>query len=149
MAAGWFYLKASLLVLVLKLPFNSWKIALLRALGAKVGRNVFISVDAWIDPTFPQLLVIEDDVMLGVGVKIFVHEFGRDRFKAGRGVIRNGAVIGGCAIIGPGVEVGADAVVAAAAAVGRDVPAGKMAIGNPARIFPLPESPGHGTKTDS
>ena len=35
-----------------------------------------------------------------------------------------------------GVEIGEGAVVAGGAAVGRDVPAGKLAIGNPARIMP-------------
>jgi len=133
----WFYLKATALVLALKSPFNSLKIRLLRRLGACIGRNVYISVDAWIDPTFPQLLTIEDSVLIGVGVRLFLHEFRRDRFQAGRVIIRKGVIIGGFAIIGDGVEIGEGAVVAAGAVVGRDVPPGMMAIGNPARMFPL------------
>ncbi len=113
------------------------KLALLRWCGAKVGRNVFISTDVWIDPAFPQLLTIEDEVMVGVGVKIALHEFRPNEFRAGRVVIRKGAVIGGFALIGHGVEIGEGAVVAGGAAVGRDVPPGKLAIGNPARIMPL------------
>jgi acetyltransferase-like isoleucine patch superfamily enzyme len=46
-------------------------------------------------------------------------------------------VIGGFAIIGCGVEIGENAVVAGGAVVGRDVPPGKLAIGNPARMVPL------------
>jgi acetyltransferase-like isoleucine patch superfamily enzyme len=133
----WFYFKAALLLTVLKLPFNSPKIALLRQLGARVGQRVFISTDVWIDPAFPQLLTIEDDVMLGVGVKIALHAFDPEHFHAGRVMIRKGAVIGGFALIGHGVEIGAGAVVGGGAAVGRDVPPGKAAIGNPARIVPL------------
>lgn len=132
----WFYGKAAALLTVLKLPFNAPKLALLRRLGARVGRNVFISADVWIDPAFPELLTIEDDVMLGVGVKIALHEFGPDHFSAGRVTLRKGAVIGGFALIGHGVEIGEGAVVAGGAAVGRDVPPGKLAIGNPARIMP-------------
>lgn len=133
----WFYLKAAALVQSLKLPFNVPKVALLRRLGGRIGRDVYLSVDAWIDPTFPQLLTIEPEVMVGVGARIFLHEFRRDQFVAGRVIIRTGAVIGAFCLIGPGVEIGQGAVVAGGAVVGRDVPAGMMAVGNPARILPL------------
>lgn len=132
-----FYLKAALLVTVLKLPFNPLKVSLLRRYGARVGHHVEIAADVWIDPTFPELLTIEDEVVLGVGVKIFLHSFDRDHFEAGRVAFRKGVIIGGFALIGPGVEIGEGSVVAAGAVVGRDVPPGKVAIGNPARMVPL------------
>jgi acetyltransferase-like isoleucine patch superfamily enzyme len=135
-----FYLKAWLLLMVLKQAWNGPKIKLLRWCGAKIGNQVFISTDVWIDPAFPQLLSIEDDVMIGVGVKIALHEFRPKEFRAGRVIIRKGAVIGGFALIGHGVEIGEGAVVAGGAAVGRDVPPGKLAIGNPARIMPLSDA---------
>jgi hypothetical protein len=137
----WFYFKAWLLLTVLKLGWNGPKLSILRWCGAKIGRNVFISTDVWIDPTFPQLLTIEDDVMIGVGVKIFLHEFRPKEFRAGRVVVRKGVVVGGFALIGDGVEIGEGAVVAGGAVVGRDVPAGKFAVGNPARNMPLPTAP--------
>jgi len=136
-----FYLKAALLLWTLKLPFNQPKVALLRRLGARIGEHVYISADVWIDPAFPQLLTIEDNVLIGVGAKLALHEFGPDRFSAGRIIIRKGAVIGGFALIGHGVEIGEGAVVAGGAAVGRDVPPGKLAIGNPARILARPDAP--------
>ena len=140
----WFYAKAWALLVALKQAWNRPKLAMLRWCGARVGRNVFISTDVWIDPAFPQLLTIEDDVMIGVGVKIALHEFGPRQFRAGRVVLRRGAVIGGFALIGHGVEIGEEAVVGGGAAVGRDVPAGRMAIGNPARNLPLPALSGAG-----
>jgi acetyltransferase-like isoleucine patch superfamily enzyme len=136
-ATLWFYFRSTLLLTALKLPFNTLKIALLRWSGARVGRDVFISTDVWIDPTFPELLTIEDEVMLGVGVKIFLHAFDRDHFEAGRVRLGKRVIIGGFAIIGHGVEIGEGAVVAGGAVAGRDVPAGRAAIGNPARVVPL------------
>jgi hypothetical protein len=133
----WFYLKAAVLVQALKLPFNRLKVGLLRRCGACIGPDVYLSVDVWIDPAFPELLTIEPEVMVGVGARIFLHEFRPDRFLAGRVIIRSGAVIGGCSLIGPGVEIGRGAIVVGGAVVGRDVPAGMMAVGNPARIMPL------------
>lgn len=141
LARLWFYFRAWMLLTVLKLPWNGPKLKLLRWCGAWVGHHVFISTDVWIDPTFPRLLTIEDDVMVGVGVKIALHEFRPNQFCAGRVVIRKGAVIGGFALIGHGVEIGEGAVVAGGAVVGRDVPPGKLAIGNPARIMPLLGAP--------
>ena len=140
LATLWFYAKAWLLLTALKLAWNGPKVKLLRWCGARVGRNVFISTDVWIDPAFPHLLTIEDDVMVGVGVKIALHEFRPREFRAGRVIIRKGAVVGGFALIGHGVEIGEGAVVAGGAVVGRDVPPSKLAIGNPARIMPLNEA---------
>ena len=131
-----FYCQAAGLLILLKWPFNRIKLAALRRRGARIGRNVHISEEVWIDPLFPQLLTIEDNVLIGVGTRIALHEFGRDCFRVGRVTIRRGALIGGFALIGHGVEIGAEAVVAGGAVVGRDVPAGMMAVGNPARIFP-------------
>ncbi len=136
-AALCFYLKSALVLTALKLPFNTLKLALLRWCGAQVGRRVFISTDVWIDPTFLKLLTIEDEVMVGVGAKVFLHLFNRDYFQAGRVTLRKGAIIGAGALVGPGVEIGERAVVAVGAVIRRDVPGGKAAIGNPARIVPL------------
>jgi acetyltransferase-like isoleucine patch superfamily enzyme len=132
--AGWFYLKGGLAGLILKLPFNRPKLWVLRRQGARIGNNVHIAVEVWIDPLFPELLTIEDDVTVGVGAKIALHEFTVDEFRAGKVTIGKGAVVGGFALIGPGVEIGQAATVAGGAVVGQDVPAGATAIGNPARI---------------
>jgi NDP-sugar pyrophosphorylase family protein len=140
----WSYLKATVLLLVVRGPFNTPKLALLRRAGARVGAQVYISAGVWIDPVFPQLLAIEDRVMIGYGVKIALHEFAQDRFRAGRVLIRRGAIVGGFALIGHGVEIGENAVVAGGAVVGRDVPAGMLAIGNPARMFPPTGAPPRG-----
>jgi serine acetyltransferase len=140
-AATWFYFKAAVLLAALRWPFNSLKLRLLRRAGALIGQRVYVSADVWIDPSFPQLLTLEDDVMVGVGARIALHEYGRNEFRAGRVVIRKGAVIGGFALIRHGIEIGEGAVVAGGAVVGRDVPAGKMAIGNPARNWPIPRQP--------
>ncbi|MFL5845146.1 MAG: sugar O-acetyltransferase [Solirubrobacteraceae bacterium] len=43
--------------------------------------------------------------------------------------------LGGGAIVGPGVTIGEDSVIGAGAVVTRDVPAGVVAVGNPARVL--------------
>jgi len=132
--AAWFYIKATLLNLVLALPFNGLSVWSLRKMGATIGRNVYISAGAWIDPMFPDLLTIEDDVLLGVGARIAFHEFRATEFIAGRVTLGKGSLIGGFSLIGPGVRVGEGATIAGGAVVARDVPPSSIAGGNPARV---------------
>ncbi len=65
----------------------------------------------------------------------------QERFKHFKGVtIETGGRIGGNAVILPGKVVGQDAVVAAGAVVTKDVPAGQIVVGSPARVLrPVPE----------
>lgn len=49
--------------------------------------------------------------------------------------IRRGARVGGSAVLLPGIEVGEEAFVAAGALVTKDVPAGKLVAGLPARVW--------------
>jgi len=49
--------------------------------------------------------------------------------------IRRSARIGGGAILCPGIEIGAEAFVGAGAVVTKDVPPGKLVVGNPARVL--------------
>ena len=49
--------------------------------------------------------------------------------------IRRSARVGGGAILCPGVEIGAEAFVGAGAVVTKDVPPGKLVVGNPARVL--------------
>lgn len=90
-------------------------------------------------------IVIEDDVLIGAGVHIYVenHEFkdpalpiidqGHMSSKPVR--ICKGAWIGANAIILPGVEIGENSIIGAGAIVTRSIEAGVIAAGNPARIL--------------
>ena len=133
--ALWFYFKGAMLHIALMQPFNLPKVRLLRLLGATIGENVYISVGVYIDPLFPELLTIEDNVMIGTEARIAFHEFDIDQFRAGRIILRKGCLIGAFSLLRPGVEVGENATVAAASVVIHDVPPGATAVGSPARII--------------
>ncbi len=60
----------------------------------------------------------------------------KERFKHFKGItMQDGARIGVNATILPGKTIAADAMVAAAAVVSRDVPAGTIVLGSPARAW--------------
>lgn len=91
-------------------------------------------------------VTIGDDVQLGPRVQLLTAthplEPGPRRGKweaAAPIVIEDNVWLGGGVVVCPGVTIGADTVVGAGAVVTRDLPAGVLAVGTPARVVrPLP-----------
>jgi UDP-2-acetamido-3-amino-2,3-dideoxy-glucuronate N-acetyltransferase len=82
-----------------------------------------------------QLCVVEDGAFIGPGTQLL-----NDRYPVRRDptvwepvTIKCGARIGGGVTILPGVTVGEDALIGGGAVVTKDVPAGEVWVGNPAR----------------
>lgn len=127
--------------------------------GAKIGRNcnicdhVFIENDVTIGDRVTikcgvQIwdgISLEDDVFVGPNATFSNDPFPRSKqhpLVYARTIVRRGASIGANATILPGIEIGERAMVGAGAVVTKDVPAGMVVIGNPARIKgPAPDVP--------
>lgn len=115
------------------IPISVVKIWVYRLAGVRIGKRVFISPRTYIDVFYPGLLTIEDDVLIGVGAHIFVHEYTQKGFRVGRVRLKKGAVIGACSVIRSGVTVGANALVGMASFVNKDVADNIIVVGNPAK----------------
>jgi len=101
----------------------------------KVGRRCKLETESYITA----LSEIEDGCFVAPEVTFTNDNFlGRtkDRFKYHKGVtMKRGARIGANVTVLPGITIGADALVAAGSIVTRDVPAGKIVMGTPARVL--------------
>jgi maltose O-acetyltransferase len=87
-------------------------------------------------------ITIGDDVQIGPHVQLLTPthpvEPGprRDKWEAAQPItIGDNVWLGGGVIVCPGVTIGADTVVGAGSVVTRDLPAGVVAAGNPARVI--------------
>jgi maltose O-acetyltransferase len=87
-------------------------------------------------------ITIGDDVQIGPNVQLLTptHPVDADarraKWEAAEPItIGDNVWLGGGAIVLPGVTIGADTVVGAGSVVTRDLPAGVVAVGNPARVI--------------
>ena len=103
------------------------RVALHRARGVRIGKDVWIGYDVILETSQPALITIEDGCSIGMRATLIAH------FKETRGVkIEQGAFVGPGAIILPNVVVGYGAVVTAGSVVTRSVPPMTVVQGNPA-----------------
>jgi acetyltransferase-like isoleucine patch superfamily enzyme len=100
----------------------------------RIGNNVRIHTQVFV----PEFSVLEDGCWLGPNVVLTNAKYPlspKVKDQLAGPVIRRGAKIGANATILPGIVVGENALVGAGAVVVRDVPAGAVVAGNPARVI--------------
>jgi acetyltransferase-like isoleucine patch superfamily enzyme len=100
------------------LRFKNW---LYRRMGVKVGQHVSIGLEVTIDIFFPELITIEDDVIIGYGATLIAHEYLPHEYRTGPVFIGRGAVIGTGSMVLPGVRIAPSTVVSAMSLVNADV----------------------------
>ena len=99
-----------------------------------IGNNVTIKcgVQIW------DGITLEDNVMIGSNVTFTNDMFPRSKNKKWtllKTKVCKGATIGAGSVILPGITIGEGAFIAAGSVVTKDVPAGELWMGNPARFY--------------
>lgn len=99
-----------------------------------IGKDVVIGADCNIQAhvTISNRVRIGNRVFIGPNTSIL-----NDRYPVSKvlapPIIQNDAIIGGCVVILPNIVVGEKAVIGAGSVVTKDVPAGNVVYGNPAK----------------
>jgi acetyltransferase-like isoleucine patch superfamily enzyme len=114
----------------------------------EIGKRVVIRPGCRLFGESPELdltITIEDDVMLGSGVHIYINNHRFDMvgipiidqgvYPPKAVILKRGCWIGANAIILPGVTIGENSVIGAGSIVTKSIPSGVVAGGNPAKII--------------
>ena len=126
---------------------------ILRKIGCKVGKGVFIGQQVYIDSGHTSLITIEDNVHITARCLLLCHQRSLLRYRKGDNasklpykkakiVLKKGCMIGMNSMIMPGVTIGEGAIVGAYSLVNKDVPEWTIATGRPAKVIKqIPERP--------
>jgi len=106
----------------------------------RIGRHGFVNYGCvFLDCNF---IEIGDDAQIGPGVHIYTAfhpldaDIRRSGLEAAKPVtIGHNVWLGGSCVVCPGVSIGDNTVIGAGSVVVRDIPAGKLAAGNPCRVI--------------
>lgn len=118
---------------------------LLRRLGCKVGKGVFIGDHVIVDENHADLITLEDHAHIASGTRLLCHQrdlshyyVGDDYAKLGYRLapihMKKGSLVGMESFVMPGVTIGEGAIVGAGSLVTKDVPAWTIATGRPAKV---------------
>lgn len=120
----------SLIPTSLRVKFYKWG-------GVSIKGRCFIGSHVHFDGIYPNLIEIGEGCIITSGTHILTHFFNtNDRnFYAGKVRIGNNVFIGMNTLIVNSVDIGDNAVIGAGSIVNRDIPAGEVWAGNPARII--------------
>lgn len=140
---------------LLKYIMDSWLLSpltprklrpsILRTIGCKVGKNVFVGDKVWIDAGHADLITIDDHAHIASGSRLLCHQRNLRNYRQGDDYAALGYIIKpihlckGCLIgmetfVMPGVTVGEGAIVGAGSLVTKDIPAWTIATGRPAKV---------------
>ena len=132
--------------LFVNLPNFYWKLC-----GVKMGKDVRIGQDVYLDVNYAKYITLEDDVWIASHTTIFAHRRVMDDYhKGGRYkacpqkprpvLIKKGACVGIGSLVTPGVTIGQGSVIGAGSVVVKDIPDWCLASGSPCKVMRyLPE----------
>jgi acetyltransferase-like isoleucine patch superfamily enzyme len=137
------YLIISLLhMLAMNCPNHKMRVIFYRLRGTKIGKNVRIAPQVFIEEANPELITIKENTDLGPRIIILTHDTILNHLdmkipysRTSEVIIGRNCYIGAGVIILPGVTIGDNSIVGAGAIVTKSVPENCVAFGIPARII--------------
>ena len=118
---------------------------LLRRLGAKVGKDVYVGDHVLVDENHADLVTVDDHAHITRKTVLLCHkrelknyfvgdDYAKLPYKYGKIHLCKGCSTGTGTLIMPGVTIGEGAIIGAGSLVTKDIPAWTIAVGRPAKV---------------
>lgn len=118
---------------------------LLRRMGCKVGKGVFVGDHCRFDQNHSNLITIDDHAHIASGTRLLCHQRNLSGYRVGDDYAKlgyilkpihlcKGSLVGMESFVMPGVTIGEGAIVGAGSLVTKDIPAWTIATGRPAKV---------------
>lgn len=132
----------------LPMPSTGWRARMVKWAGVQIEcpQRTFIGENVVFDTNYPEDIIIEKGARIALGCVLLTHFMDAQSGTYYRGQIRisEKAYIGCNTIICKPVTIGANAIIGAGSVVTKDIPAGEIWAGNPARFIRKRIIPNHG-----
>lgn len=102
--------------------------------GMDIGKNCSVARSATMERAYPQSIHIGDNSRVSIEAMVLGHDFFRGKEQSDTYIGHN-TVIGGRAIVLPGLKIGNHVFVGAGTVVTKDIPDNCLVAGNPAKII--------------
>ena len=119
---------------------------LLKGMGAKVGKGVFIGDHVAFDLNHSDMIIVDDFAHIASGSRILCHQRNLSDYHKGDNYANfgykiehvhlcKGCLVGMTCMIMPGVTIGEGSLVAAGSFINKDIPEWTVAVGRPAKVI--------------
>lgn len=133
-------------VLLTPLNYRLIRPRLWKLMGCKVGKNVFIGYEVWMDFNNAKLIEIEDKVHIANRCLLLCHQrdlskyyingdYSKLPYNREKIHLKKGCLLGMDTLVLPGVTIGEGAIVGAGSIVTKDIPDWVIATGRPAKVI--------------
>lgn len=123
----------------LPMPSRGYRSRIVKWGGVNIknAKITFIGENVIFDTNYPEDIIIEENVRVTTGCVLLTHfmEPSTGTYSRGKIIIKKRAYLGCNTIICKPVTIGEDAIVGAGSIVTKDIPAGEVWAGNPARFI--------------
>lgn len=118
---------------------------LMRRMGAKVAKGVFIGDHVRVDMNHADLITLDENAHVASGTRLLCHQrnlrnyhigddYAKLGYRLGKIHLCRGSLVGMESFVMPGVTIGEGAIVGAGSLITKDIPAWTIATGRPARV---------------
>lgn len=115
-----------------------------KAHGVKIGKDTFISPNAYIDKNKSNMVEIGENCMITMGCKLLCHSDAKmgglrkiwtGEREYGKVIIGNNVFMGVDTVVLPGVTIGNNVIIGAKSLINKDIPSNSIVFGIPAKVI--------------